>query len=585
MKAYNHILAATLALASTAAMVSCDDDFDRPPLIIPTATYEANTSIAEFKEMYWNLVQANKFTEVPVNAAGDSIILAGIVTSADNMGNVYQQLELQDESGALHFGINMYDICEKYHRGQEVRINVTGMLVGGYSHLMQVGGLYNGSLGRMEETLFTTHAQVNGLPDVAKADALIVDLTMADLVAHATDKEWLMKYQSMFVRLTDVHFNGGGTLAWSDAPTQTGYTSRQLLDDNGNSLDFRTSNKCKFAADILPAGKGTVVTLLSYYNNNWQLTMMDPSTDCTGFDGTPATPVDPVGDDIFAESFSSGIGAFVIENVTAPAEVPDIWKHDSKYGMVATAYKDNVNYASDAWLISPVIDLTAQTEAYLSYEQALNFFSSADVARTQAQVAIREEGAADWTMLTVPSWPASLSWTFVPTGDIDIKAFAGKKVQIGFRYSSTAQKAGTWELKNVVIRPTAAADTPSGPEAGQPGSQETPYGVSAAKALGNPGTTIWVEGYIVGSAADKTADSFTTATGASASNTNIFIADNPGETDYNKCMPVQLPAGEVREALSLQAKPENLGKKVKLYGDLTAYFGLPGLKNTSRYEF
>ncbi|MCH5326946.1 MAG: hypothetical protein J1E29_07060, partial [Duncaniella sp.] len=147
MKAYNHIIAAALAMASTAAMVSCDDDFDRPPIVVPVASYEANTSIAEFKDMFWDLVQSNQYTKVPVNEKGDSIILSGIVTSSDADGNVYQQLELQDESGAIHFGISMYDIHEKYHYGQEVRVNVTGMLVGGYSHLMQIGGLYNNSLG------------------------------------------------------------------------------------------------------------------------------------------------------------------------------------------------------------------------------------------------------------------------------------------------------------------------------------------------------------------------------------------------------------------------------------------------------
>ena len=46
---------------------------------------------------------------------------------------------------------------------------------------------------------------------------------------------------------------------------------------------------------------------------------------------------------------------------------------------------------------------------------------------------------------------------------------------------------------------------------------------------------------------------------------------------------MQLPAGAVRDALNLQANPDNLGKKVKLSGTLEKYFGLPGLKSVSQY--
>ena len=48
--------------------------------------------------------------------------------------------------------------------------------------------------------------------------------------------------------------------------------------------------------------------------------------------------------------------------------------------------------------------------------------------------------------------PAQLSWTFVGSGNVSLSAFAGKKIQIGFKYTSTAAKAGTWEVKNVIIK-------------------------------------------------------------------------------------------------------------------------------------
>ncbi len=127
-------------------------------------------------------------------------------------------------------------------------------------------------------------------------------------------------------------------------------------------------------------------------------------------------------------------------------------------------------------------------------------------------------------------------------------------------------------------------DTPVNPPvvAGD-GTKEKPYAPSAVIALNNPGTTAWVEGYIVGSAPGMSADTFTTATGADASNTNLFIADTAGETDYTKCVPVQLPAA-MRDALSLQKVPGNLGKKLNINGQLVKYFGVPGVKTPTEYE-
>ena len=43
---------AALALGA-AALGACDDNFERPPMVVPSCDWEANTSIKELKEMYW----------------------------------------------------------------------------------------------------------------------------------------------------------------------------------------------------------------------------------------------------------------------------------------------------------------------------------------------------------------------------------------------------------------------------------------------------------------------------------------------------------------------------------------------------
>ncbi len=128
-------------------------------------------------------------------------------------------------------------------------------------------------------------------------------------------------------------------------------------------------------------------------------------------------------------------------------------------------------------------------------------------------------------------------------------------------------------------------DQPDVPVGGGDGTQASPYTIEAAKALNNPGSEAWVEGYIVGwvDGADIAAGSHFTNPSTSAS--NLLIATSPSETDYKNCMPVQLVYDtEARNKLNLKDNPANLGKSVKLNGKLEKYFGVQGLKGTSSYE-
>ena len=95
-----------------------------------------------------------------------------------------------------------------------------------------------------------------------------------------------------------------------------------------------------------------------------------------------------------------------------------------------------------------------------------------------------------------------------------------------------------------------------------------------------------MKGYIVGfvDGAKLAEGAKFTAEGCETA-TNLLLATNPAETNVENCIPVQLPAGDIRAALNLQDNPDNLGKEVKLYGYVLKYFSAPGLKNVTAYEF
>ncbi|NPA35537.1 MAG: DUF5017 domain-containing protein [Chlorobi bacterium] len=113
------------------------------------------------------------------------------------------------------------------------------------------------------------------------------------------------------------------------------------------------------------------------------------------------------------------------------------------------------------------------------------------------------------------------------------------------------------------------------------GSKDNPYNVVKAQAV-NSGEG-WVKGYIVGTVDGISWEDDSNLEGDFQSNTNIIIADSPDETRLEYCMPVQLPAGEIRDALNLVDNPDNQKKEVMVYGILTSYYGVPGVKETSGY--
>ncbi len=117
------------------------------------------------------------------------------------------------------------------------------------------------------------------------------------------------------------------------------------------------------------------------------------------------------------------------------------------------------------------------------------------------------------------------------------------------------------------------------------GSYSEPYSVSAAIAAAEA-SGVYVKGYIVGYVEGQvyTEGAHFSATGDNVSTTNVLLAGSPSETSAANCIPVQLPKGEIRDKLNLSQNAGNLGKEVLLYGDVTKYFSVPGLKNTSYAE-
>ncbi len=277
------------------------------------------------------------------------------------------------------------------------------------------------------------------------------------------------------------------------------------------------------------------------------------------------------------EKFASDFGVFTpIETV---GETPWIIDYNTAK---ATSYVDGTNKAATSWLISSPVDFTEETEAYVAFEYIIRYSESGKVAANH-QLLISADYADD---------PAAATWTDLPYGAVEgadwatfYKAnvavpaeFLGKSgIVFALRYTATT-KASTWEVKNFKVAHGTAAE-PEEPEEAQE------YTVAEAlAAFTGVATPAVVKGYIVGTVDGQVYAEGCRFSGTAESKTNILIADNADETDYNNCMPVQLPSGAVRNALNLVDNAGNYKKQVTLTGSLEKYFGVPGLKTVSKYE-
>ena len=275
------------------------------------------------------------------------------------------------------------------------------------------------------------------------------------------------------------------------------------------------------------------------------------------------------------ETFASSFGVFSTEETVG--NYP--WVIDYSTAK-ATSYVDGENKAATSWLISSPVDFTNETEAYVAFDYIIRYAESGKVAANhQLLISNNYAGnAAEATWVDLPyNAVEGADWTTFYKANVAVPAeFLGKSgVVFALRYTATV-KAGTWEVKNFKVAHGKA-------EVVEPEEAKEYTVAEALAAFGGAAKPAVVKGYIVGTVNGQVYTEGCVFSGTAESNTNLLIADNPDETDYNNCMPVQLPKGAVRDALNLVDNPGNYKKMVTLTGSLEKYFGVTGLKSVSKY--
>ncbi len=444
MKKIKFIALAFLALTLGSCM---GDGYADPDLTekVPAAPYGNNSlreknviSIADLKTQFATIINSDNGYKL----IEKDMMIKAVVTGNDVSGNIYNQVSVQDASGAIIIAINGSGLSGYLPVGQEILVSLKGLYIGSYKKLPQIGGvntkLSDGSLGmgKIERAIWNEHFKIL---NPGEADASTVVPEEFDLT-KLTDAAYMDANVGKLMTLKKVKFaSANGTNVW--APDDTN-TSLELIDAetgkriNKNNLVVRNSGYSKFANEVVPQGVFDITGIFTRYNNTWQIVLR--STD----------DLKSVVLAYLSEPFDASQGNFTIDNIKLADGVEFVWKWASAaYGMKASGYVNGSKQELQSRLKSPAIDLKSAKSAKLMFDQAINFASD---MKQECKVQISTDGKT-WTDLDVQGYPTENSWTFV-SSTADLTKYCGKTIYIGFLYSSSPTSAPTWEVKNFAVK-------------------------------------------------------------------------------------------------------------------------------------
>ena len=150
-------------------------------------------------------------------------------------------------------------------------------------------------------------------------------------------------------------------------------------------------------------------------------------------------------------------GDLLIEQGELPEGLSYVWNFGAQYGAKASSYVGGKNYGVESYLVTPTIDLTNIQKTTLSFDQCINkFFTNVNEEATlwvrEVSASTRTKAVSEWTQITI-SYPeiTTGNWSAFETQNVDLSAYDGKQIQIGFKYVGNPAGAGTWEIKNVKV--------------------------------------------------------------------------------------------------------------------------------------
>lgn len=290
MKKIKFIALAFLALTLGSCM---GDGYADPDLTekVPASPWGNNSlreknviSIADLKTQFATIINSDNGYKL----IEKDMMIKAVVTGNDVSGNIYNQVSVQDASGAIIIAINGSGLSGYLPVGQEILVSLKGLYIGSYKKLPQIGGvntkLSDGSLGmgKIERAIWNEHFKILN-PGEADASTVVPEefdrtklnnLTKEEKAAFAA---YMEANVGKLMTLKKVKFaSANGTNVWAPGDTNT---SLELIDAetgkriNKNNLVVRNSGYSKFANEVIPQGVFDITGIFTRFGDTWQIVL------------------------------------------------------------------------------------------------------------------------------------------------------------------------------------------------------------------------------------------------------------------------------------------------------------------------
>lgn len=292
--------------------------------------------------------------------------------------------------------------------------------------------------------------------------------------------------RALYIKRIDVYYSASGTTTTVTAPTISDQSSNHkvaITIPDGTTVYYTTDGTSPLNSDGTLSGSvhtyvaGDSITLTKA--TTIQAVAMDADGNFSkvvsknfAYNGEVTVP--------YYEEFLTELGNFTVETSAYPNYGSPVWEihsndASSQWGKRQYAWATGWDISSSTSLrgqtrlISPVIDLTDGggndfTDAYFYFEHKCGYFLS-DSLKVKCTVWIKESSSDTWTQIDPESitWPTSVSGnTFTETnsGNISLKGYLNKKIQISFLFHNyTYNNSGTWNLDYIYVNAMKQGET------------------------------------------------------------------------------------------------------------------------------
>lgn len=188
----------------------------------------------------------------------EAIAVEGIVTANDEQGERVKSLVIEDESGGIEIAVDCTQLYARYPIGTVLTVLCQGLALGDYGGKIQLGAPPAGEY------------TVDRIPEATLLQYLRPTGSQWRVPARRTFRELAPQHIDTYVRFDGVAFartEQGEPFSAADSII----TERHLIDNAGDTLTVRLRPTCIYAAEPIPAGTGSVMGIVDYFNGRYSL--------------------------------------------------------------------------------------------------------------------------------------------------------------------------------------------------------------------------------------------------------------------------------------------------------------------------